>query len=383
MKKTAILIVLFSLVFGIWADNGEIIDVKSVLFIACDKALDVYLDSRLVGQTPLTLTGIKPGLHNLEIKNDSLYAIYVIKILEDAAGLSVIIAEPEVYKGSIAVNTEPSGAEVYIDGKFTGHSPLTVDNIPAGESTVRIMMDGYQEIGQKTDVPQLGKTDLSVKLQKLYNVRFEPELPVDTELTLIDNKTKNSFFFSGNGEVWLASGAYSAEISSSQFEKISIEFKISESDIKVPLSVNIFSPELVIEDIPRNTIIFIDGLQMESGPGTNTFTLLPGNILLKITRKNFLPISDNVILEGNSRIVYLPEFKKDTEALKKVNDTLGWSFLIGGSALTLGGLVVNYDGVSTLITSSYSEYSDLKYISLGIAGSGLAIALTGLGFLIF
>jgi len=48
--------------------------------------------------------------------------------------------------GALSVTTQPSGAKVYIDGVMGGVTPTTIPSLPAGPHTVRLVMDGYEEI---------------------------------------------------------------------------------------------------------------------------------------------------------------------------------------------------------------------------------------------
>ncbi|MBC7794892.1 MAG: PEGA domain-containing protein [Clostridia bacterium] len=50
-------------------------------------------------------------------------------------------------KGSIAVSTIPSYGEVFVDGRFVGIAPVTIDLALEGRHYVRVIRDGYREFG--------------------------------------------------------------------------------------------------------------------------------------------------------------------------------------------------------------------------------------------
>ncbi len=50
-------------------------------------------------------------------------------------------------KGSIAVSSNPSYGEVFVDGKFVGIAPVTVDSTLEGRHYARVIRDGYREYG--------------------------------------------------------------------------------------------------------------------------------------------------------------------------------------------------------------------------------------------
>ena len=48
------------------------------------------------------------------------------------------------FVGGLSVDSRPTGARVYIDGKLIGTTPLAVPSIGAGEHAVRLERDGYR-----------------------------------------------------------------------------------------------------------------------------------------------------------------------------------------------------------------------------------------------
>ncbi|MCJ7790747.1 MAG: PEGA domain-containing protein [Candidatus Atribacteria bacterium] len=54
------------------------------------------------------------------------------------------IIPPQSY-GSISVNSNPKGAEIYLDDVYEGLTPLKLDNINLGQHGIKIVMSGYQE----------------------------------------------------------------------------------------------------------------------------------------------------------------------------------------------------------------------------------------------
>lgn len=48
------------------------------------------------------------------------------------------------YRGSLAVNSSPNGASVFVNGFPVGITPLVLNDVPAGSRVVRVEMDGYE-----------------------------------------------------------------------------------------------------------------------------------------------------------------------------------------------------------------------------------------------
>jgi PEGA domain-containing protein len=48
------------------------------------------------------------------------------------------------FRGSLVVNSRPSGARVFVNGLSVGHTPLVLRNQPIGSRAIRFEMDGYE-----------------------------------------------------------------------------------------------------------------------------------------------------------------------------------------------------------------------------------------------
>ena len=48
------------------------------------------------------------------------------------------------FRGTLAIRSEPDGAEVFINGRREGTTPLVLRNLPVGSRAVRLTRDGYQ-----------------------------------------------------------------------------------------------------------------------------------------------------------------------------------------------------------------------------------------------
>lgn len=67
--------------------------------------------------------------------------------------------------GSLLVNSEPSGAEVLINGIPHGRTPLRVSALPAGSRVVRLELPGYERWSWAINIAANKRTPVRVKLQ--------------------------------------------------------------------------------------------------------------------------------------------------------------------------------------------------------------------------
>ena len=59
---------------------------------------------------------------------------------------------PPVYRGSLAVSSSPTGAQVFLNGVLAGVTPLVLHDIPVGSRVVRIELDGHERWSAPTRI---------------------------------------------------------------------------------------------------------------------------------------------------------------------------------------------------------------------------------------
>ncbi len=142
--------------FALQAEAGP----ARVSVVTQPDGVDLQVDGSFVGRTPLTepLT-LEPGEHQLEAHKDGLKGVAQSMTLEQGQRLSLrlVLAPVEKEAGPpvIAVNTEPKGAKLYVDGKEVGETPTRLKSVP-GPHEIRVVLDGYISRHAKITLP-LGK----------------------------------------------------------------------------------------------------------------------------------------------------------------------------------------------------------------------------------
>ncbi|OPX70314.1 MAG: PEGA domain protein [Methanoregulaceae archaeon PtaB.Bin009] len=113
----------------------------------------VFVDGVYQGVTqagnPLDLTGIAPGEHVLTLKLEN-YQDYTTRVLVQAGKTASVRAtltpvQAPAGSGVVQITSEPSGANIFIDNRCVGITPLTIPSIPAGIHEIVIRLDGYQD----------------------------------------------------------------------------------------------------------------------------------------------------------------------------------------------------------------------------------------------
>lgn len=75
----------------------------------------------------------------------------------------LVTPTPDQY-GSLFISSQPSGAEIYVNGDYRGLSPLTVNNLWPGSYTVRAEKTGYQDYSTSAYVAATVQTTVHCSL---------------------------------------------------------------------------------------------------------------------------------------------------------------------------------------------------------------------------
>jgi len=69
------------------------------------------------------------------------------------------------YLGSLAINSKPRGAAVFVNGKRVGTTPLVLDNLHVGSRAVRVSLDGHESWSRAVDVVANQRSSVVAQLQ--------------------------------------------------------------------------------------------------------------------------------------------------------------------------------------------------------------------------
>jgi len=113
---------------------------------------DVYADGLYMGETragsPLVFREVKAGTHSLLLTRVG-YQDYstsgVIRAGENYDLVITLVAVPHQELGGVAIESSPSGAEVFLDNAYRGLAPLSVDTLPPGSYHVLLRLSGYED----------------------------------------------------------------------------------------------------------------------------------------------------------------------------------------------------------------------------------------------
>lgn len=120
---------------------------------SCPQGVLVEVDYKIVGTTPLMLSGIEPGSHYLRIR-DRRYQIIEERFALERGQAKLWMFELKTGEGRLAIATHPSGAEMMLDGmRQKTLTPALLGPLPAGSHTLELRTDGEMRGAWEVFVP--------------------------------------------------------------------------------------------------------------------------------------------------------------------------------------------------------------------------------------
>ena len=111
----------------------------------------VWLDADLVGRTPTTLYNVETGEHSITLELGGHQTLQVQVEVRDGE-ITKVDEVLLMRTGGILIETEPSGAQVFINGKIAGKTPFKAAGLIAGKHEIAIAMPGYSRFGSVVEI---------------------------------------------------------------------------------------------------------------------------------------------------------------------------------------------------------------------------------------
>jgi hypothetical protein len=127
----------------------------------------VTIDGKEAGNTPLSLSDIKTGRHQIRVVKEG-YESYEVSV-ETGVGRKEVMANLKkvVRKGELLIRTVPTEATVYLNEKSVGTSPYEGIGLSPGLYKVRVVKEGYEPWEKDIAVEAGKKAEVIAKLEEI------------------------------------------------------------------------------------------------------------------------------------------------------------------------------------------------------------------------
>lgn len=167
------------------------------------------------------------------------------------AAIRQAYAEGEIKKGSLYVDSTPSGSEVFVDGLYRGNTPLHIDHLLPGKINLKVgRLEGYKDY----------ESEIAIQSNKMVTVKIPLE-----RTTSIPQNIKSS--------------------KETELEKKLKEMVKKEGQSPRPEYFETHKGHIYVNSDPPSANIYIDGTYKADTPAE--LSLLPGEYMVMFIRKNY------------------------------------------------------------------------------------------------
>jgi hypothetical protein len=200
--------------------------------------------------------------------------------------------------GTIQVNSNPSGADVFVDGRFVGTTPVSY-GARAGSREVSIELSGYETFRRVVDLNGGGTATISTDLRAIRRtgtVSFASS-PSGAEVFL----NGRSLGTTPTGSITLDEGSYEARYVLPGFQETSVSFSVSGGQTQtVSTELASLRGDLIVDTNVRGARVFINGTSygtLQTGRGS-VDDLPAGTHQLTVVADGFNTVVTDFIIRG-------------------------------------------------------------------------------------
>ena len=127
----------------------------------------VYIDGKELGDTPLALSDIKTGRHQIRVVKEGFESYEVL--VETGVDRKEVIANltKVVRKGELVIRTIPTEATLYLNERSVGTSPYEGKGLSPGKYKVRVTQEGYEPWEKDVAIEAGKKAEVLAKLEEI------------------------------------------------------------------------------------------------------------------------------------------------------------------------------------------------------------------------
>jgi hypothetical protein len=103
--------------------------------------VDIFVDGVAKGRTPARIA-VAPGSHILELRGKGVPRVIPLNVTAGAEVSQYLEFAETPVTGQLAVQSDPPGAKVFVDGAERGVAPVTIPDLTPGDHRVELQSDG-------------------------------------------------------------------------------------------------------------------------------------------------------------------------------------------------------------------------------------------------
>ena len=185
---------------------------------------EILIDGQKLGITPFQ-GDITAGTHQLELRKALYYPSVSTFTLKEGETQNI----PNTLKprfGFIAVTSSPSGANVTLDGKAFGVTPITIRSIESGPHLIKIKTELYHEYSEQFNITDGQDKEINSDLKAAFGTLTVNSIPEAGATVFIDGQKKDQVTPYYDSKV--PSGRYLLKVTKPLFADVEEEIEITD-----------------------------------------------------------------------------------------------------------------------------------------------------------
>ncbi len=242
----------------------------------------IYLDGKSVGTTPESIASMNPGIYEIKVEMEN-YDVWTETVNVEIGKENAITAVLQRSTGSIMVESKPTNAIIFVDGKKIGHTPEIVMSSAKGTHVIEVRMEGYDTWEKTLYIEPGAEKSITVNLQiKAGSLIINSDPSGGT--VFLDEEEKGTTPADLKGIMF---GAHRVEIKMDGYEIWSESVDISaDKENKLSAVLQQYVGSINIKSKPANVTVIIDGKEVASTPA-DIDDLKPGKYHVELKKEGY------------------------------------------------------------------------------------------------
>jgi len=285
-----------------------------------------------LGTTPLLVTTLESGTHRLTVSSPGYQTKEIDVTLEGRTPVKQDVTLMSD-SGTLDITSNPSGAEVLVNGISRGQTPCRIDRIPGGNVSIAIKANGFQTHTREVSLAAGEVQKIEVQLKPLPGTLRVVSIPDGARVYIDDEFKGETPFDLANAKP----STYRVRVEKSGYDPVARNVTLEKGAAMTEefrLAKNTGRIELVTA--PANSTVLIDGKKVG-------ITLSRGNDTTAVSD----PLSLEDVIEGSHQIeIFRKGFAVQKRAIEiKRGETLTLQFKL------VRQFIPNYE-----VTTTHSYY---------------------------
>jgi len=270
------------------------------------KGADVYIDGVKKGETPITITGLKVGMYEVEVKKEGYKPEVFEKKLDKDNQKQLVIANLTHKTFTLEITSYPTEAEVYVDGIKKGLTPISIDDLLFGKHFIEVKKENFSTWSKEMEVEEYKVIQIDAELTAQFGTIDITTDPDGADVYLNDEKKGVTPVKIEN----LDPGKYKLFVQKDGYAPYEEELGVVKGEtVERKITLKEANTLLKIDSKPTGAKLYIEGVLKGETPYT-AINMEPGDYKIKIDKEGYLPFSTTVeVKSGKETNLMFPLLK--------------------------------------------------------------------------